>query len=149
MMTTRRSCVAARLLQVPTHQTQRSASSSERPSPASHLRLEVPLCLNNPVLNLIVLTFVFPFVAGMAKHLIISNRLLRYSPSSLPFLAYTRYLSHTPLLAIFLVLRCDPSRDRRRSRLVLVRSVWKLNVILWSKHLSGLRKGGNRFPGNA
>ena len=146
MMKTRRSCVAARLRQVPTHQTQRSASSSERPSPASHLRLEVPLCLSSPILSLVTLTFASHFPAGMTKHIIVSNRLLRYSPSSPPFLARTRYLSHNPLLAIFLVLRCDPSWDRRLSRLFLVRSVWKLNVIIWSKHLSGF---GNRFPGNA
>ena len=84
MMMTRRNCVIARRRQARMHPTPRSASSSERPPPTSHLRLEVPLCLNSPVLSLIVLTFVFPFVAGMAKHLIINNRLLRYSPSS-PF----------------------------------------------------------------
>jgi len=96
MMMTRRNCVVVRRRQARMHQTQRSASSSERPSPASHLRLEVSLCLSTPVLNFIALAFVSPFSAGTTEHLIVGNRLLRCLPPSLPFLAYTRYRSLTP-----------------------------------------------------
>ena len=49
---------------------------------ASHLRLEVPPCFSDLVINLIAVISLSPFSPGMTKRLIVSNRLLRDSPSS-------------------------------------------------------------------
>ena len=94
MMMTRSSCVVMPLRQARMHPMPRSASSSERPPPGFHLRLDVPSCFSDPVLNLIAVNSFPPFSLCMTEHLIVSNRLLRYSPSLPPPLSI-HLLPHT------------------------------------------------------